>query len=163
MRLIRKYFYFSLFFGVMSCGFFEFEKVSMDRLMKEEMEVLKVGGVSEYPLFEACKNFSTKTAQQNCFERTLYTHITTYFEKHQLAIRGTIIDTLWIPVLVDTKGKLRVDTFELPKAYEGTKKPSVLQLLEKSIDLLPPIEPAHIRGISIATRYQLPLILNAVD
>ncbi len=157
MRLYHLYFlvFLVLIFG--SCNFFEVKKVNSDEVLARERSKLLAGGVGEYPLFEACKDKEHKALQKKCFQQELCNHIAAYLKEQAFIIETSVQDTLWIPLLIDSIGIVTIEDFEVPD-FIADQEPPITILLEESVQMLPALQPAHIRGIPVATRYRLPLV-----
>ena len=142
-----------------SCTFFKIEKVNPDEVLERERLGLLKGGLGEYPLFDTCKNRVQTEEQKKCFQQELCEHIASYLEQQAFYIEGIVLDTLWIPLLIDSTGTVTVEGFDIPD-FIADQEPSLSVLLEESVESLPELGPAHVRGVPVTTRYRLPLVLT---
>ena len=147
-----------LVFTLFSCDNFVLKKENKKDIVKESLEKLNWHEVEQPPLFDLCKENSTKDLE-SCFQRTITEHIYTYLVENPLSIKETIKDTIWVPLLITKDGKIVLEDFTLPPTIT-VQIPDLKNIIEKSISSLPEIKPAHTRSTPVTTLYKLPLVIR---
>ena len=145
-----------------SCSYFELEKSNKKLLLQKELQELYKGGITEYPLFEFCTEVTTRSAQKKCFEKELTAHFQDQLSENQFYSSKEHPDTVWIPLVVDQQGLVLLEDYSLPEK-SGLKKTILDSVLRVAIETLPTLEPAHIRGVAVSTKFHLPLVISTEE
>ncbi len=142
-----------------SCQFFETEKVSSEKIYKEELQAIDWKEVDRYPSFVNCENITEKPDQKECFINTISTHLyQSVSEKDMIAVRE-IYDTVLVDFSVSNTGKLTVLDIKMDSLLRK-EFPHLKDWILKSIDSLQPVAPAYKRGIPVKTQFTLPVIIQ---
>ncbi|WP_234859413.1 hypothetical protein [Aquimarina aquimarini] len=147
-----------LIFTLFSCDSFVLKKENKEDMVKEGLEKLNWNEVDQPPLFDACKSKPEELLKQ-CFQNTITQHINSYLTKQTFKVKKTINDTIWVPLLITKEGEIILEDFAPP--YEiAIQIPTLKINLEKSINSLPEVKPAHTRSTPVTSRYKLPLVIH---
>jgi len=144
--------------ALFSCDRFVLKKENKEELIKEKLDNFNWNYVDEPPMFQECRIKFVEELEE-CFQKNITAYLHTYLSKQEINIQKSLNDTVWIPLLIDKKGTVTLENLEIPTAI-ATEIPNLKQLLEKSIDSLPKLAPAHTRSTPVTVRYILPLIIN---
>lgn len=145
-----------------SCQFFETEKVSTETFYKEELKTIHWKEVDQYPVFSECENSTEKSMQKTCFEQTLSDHLRQSLNKHNAVALHDLNDTVKLAFSITNVGKLKVTSINMPSTIE-TEFPLFHDWLLEGIDTLHPVAPAYKRGIPVATKFTLPIVIKTND
>ena len=142
-----------------SCNYYEKKKLDSNTILMEELETFNWSEVDRYPNFESCVNSIDFQDNKNCFEETITTHISAYFETQNLIVTQTVSDTIIIDFLVLNNGEIKISQIQ---AQEQTKQqiPDLDSILSYSLKGLPKLYPAIKRSQQVQTAFQLPIILR---
>ena len=149
-----------LFLGMLlfSCNNFELKKLSSDDILQEELKHLDWSQVDVYPTFENCKPSTEAIDNQRCFNDTLGMALYDYFNGKDIAILKLAGDTLFFNFHMSEKGTISLDTIKgmalpQPTYYVLTTYTS------EALSQLPQSYPAQKRGVPVATKFSLPVIV----
>ncbi|MCG2419905.1 hypothetical protein K8089_12815 [Aequorivita sp. F47161] len=142
-----------------SCQFFETEKVTSEKIFKEEIEAIDWKEVDRYPSFSNCENTLEKPEQKDCFINTISTHLYKSISHEDIVAVREVYDTVRVNFEVSSSGQLyileiKMDTL-LKKEFPGLEN-----WIIQSIDSLQPVAPAYKRGIPVKTRFTLPVVIQ---
>jgi hypothetical protein len=99
------------------------------------------------------------TNKKQCFETTLANHISTQLAKETFVVTQDINDTIILEFLISEKGQLQIEKFTVD-SLTIAELPNIQQIIESSLDSLPPIYAALKRGQQVKTQFKLPIILQ---
>lgn len=136
-----------------SCNKFSFEKNKKTKVLDT------VGYFSEVhssPSFKECDSIINKKRKEDCFRKTIHLKIKEGLQKHTFTIKDSISETVFVDLLINTKGKITLDTIQLSE-YTRTQLPNLYNIITFSIENLPVITPANKRGMRVTTKYRLPI------
>ncbi|WP_417556708.1 hypothetical protein [Mesoflavibacter zeaxanthinifaciens] len=150
---------FFIFLLLVSCQYFEAKKTSKDAILKKELKTFNWNEVDTYPSFPVCDSLDTLTNKKQCFETTLANHISTQLAKETFVVTQDINDTIILEFLISEKGQLQIEKFTVD-SLTITELPNIQQIIESSLDSLPPIYAALKRGQQVKTQFKLPIILQ---
>ncbi len=150
-----------LFFLCVSCEFFNGSIVKEETIVAQEKLTIDLDTVDEFPSFASCDQLE-KEAQKNCFFQTLTNHIYKRLSENELIVSKTIHDTIHVELHIDSLGIIKVVDIK-KEAFTTKHLPSLDSLIHASIHRLPKAAPAHKRGIPVATKFMLPIILNVEE
>jgi predicted ester cyclase len=151
-----------LLFMATSCQFFETEKIPSETFYKEELKSIDWKEVDQYPSFANCENITAKPEQKSCFENTLSAHLRQTFSKHNAIAVHDLNDTVNLSFSINNKGKLLVESIKITATLQA-EFPLLNQWLMEGIDTLHPVAPAYKRGIPVATKFTLPIVIKTED
>lgn len=143
---------------VLSCKYYDIEKLEKNEVLKKELEAFKQEHIEEYPLFENCKD-APRLSYRACFENTVVESIQEYLESQDILVDHIVEDTLWIPIRVTTEGRVRLAPYQAPEAVTE-QIPELNIYLEESLQNLPSVQPAHVKGVQINSEYKLPVAIR---
>ena len=142
-----------------SCQFFDTEKVSSEKVYKEEMETINWKDVDRYPSFSACKNSLEKPEQKDCFINTISSHLYKSISHEGMIAKREVYDTLKVNFEVNKSGQLSILEIKMDTVLQK-EFPNLEMWLLQSIDSLKPVAPAYKRGIPVKTQFSLPIIIK---
>jgi len=145
-------------FTLFSCDYFVLKKETKEEIIREELNKLNRNEVEQPPLFEVCKKMSEEDLE-SCFQNTIVLHIHDYLTKETIKVAHPINDTIWVPLLITKNGEIILENFTLPSAIKK-QIPNLLDILEKGVNTLPKVEPAHTRSTPVNARYKLPIVIR---
>lgn len=142
-----------------SCQFFETEKVSSEKIYKEEMETIDWKDVDSYPSFSNCENALEKHEQKECFINTISTQLYKSLNHEDIVATRDVYDTVKVNFEVSSSGKLSILQIKMDTVLQK-EFPNLQTWLLQSIDSLKPVAPAYKRGIPVKTQFTLPVIIR---
>jgi hypothetical protein len=142
-----------------SCQFFETEKVSSEKIYKEEMETIDWKDVDSYPSFSNCENALEKPEQKECFINTISTQLYKSLNHEDIVATRDVYDTVKVNFEVSSSGKLSILQIKMDTVLQK-EFPNLQTWLLQSIDSLKPVAPAYKRGIPVKTQFTLPVIIR---
>jgi hypothetical protein len=142
-----------------SCDYYEKKKLDSDSILMEELKTFNWNEVDRYPNFENCENSIDFQDSKNCFEQTITSHISEYFETQDIVISQTVNDTITIDLWVSNSGELQISKIQTPE-FIRKQIPNLDSLLNHSLKGLPKLYPAIKRSQQVQTAFQLPIILR---
>lgn len=148
-----------LFFSMMSCDYFNKEKVYSEDLLEEELQTFSWNDVDEYPTFASCDSTLGKANKKQCFESTLRNLLNANLSQHHIVVSESIDDTVQLKITIDNKGEFSINSIE-SNALTKQEIPQLDSLLRQSLDSLPKIFPAIKRSQQVTTQFSLPVIIK---
>ncbi|MBT0606811.1 hypothetical protein [Aequorivita echinoideorum] len=142
-----------------SCQYFETEKVSSEKIYKEEIEAIDWKEVDRYPSFIHCDSIAEKPEQKQCFINTINSRLYQSISDKNIIAVHEVYDTVLVDFAVSNKGNLSILQIEMDSVLKKDF-PNLEDLLLKTIDSLQPIAPAYKRGIPVKTQFTLPVIIQ---
>ncbi len=142
-----------------SCQFFETEKVSSEKIYKEEMETIDWKDVDRYPSFSNCKNSLEKPEQKECFISTISSHLYQSISHEEMVATREVYDTVKVNFEVNSSGELSILEIKMDTVLQK-EYPNLEKWILQSIDSLQPVAPAYKRGIPVKTQFTLPVIIQ---
>lgn len=136
-----------------SCDKFSFTK---NKNIQAIDTIVDFTSVDTFPSFKVCDSLIDKTKKQNCFRNTIHQKIGEELQKHALAIKDSIDETVLVNLIINSKGEI---VFKKLQSSEKIKRElaELDSLIQASVDNLPKVYPAIKRGIPVTTKYQLPI------
>ena len=129
-----------------------------ETIVAEEKKSINLDTVDEFPSFESCDHLE-KEAQKNCFFQTLTDQIYERLSGNDFIVSKTIHDTIQVSLQIDTLGIIKIDAIQKSE-LTVSQLPKLDSLIRASITTLPKASPANKRGIPVATKFVLPIILT---
>ena len=142
-----------------SCDYYEKKKLDSDSILMEELKTFNWNEVDRYPNFENCENSIDFQDSKNCFEQTITSHISEYFETQDIVISQTVNDTITIDLWVSNSGELQISKIQTQEVTRA-EIPDLDSILNRSLKGLPKLYPAIKRSQQVQTAFQLPIILK---
>lgn len=151
--LLRVLSFLFLMVFVTSCDKFSFSK---NKNLQVIDTIVDFTSVDKYPSFPVCDSIIDKDKKATCFRKIIHQKIGEELQQYQFAIKDSIDETVYLDILIDSKGKFILDTI---KSSENIKMqlPGLDSLLKQSVQNLSAIIPANKRGIPVTTKYELPI------
>jgi hypothetical protein len=156
----RKYLAILLSLSLVSCQFFETEKISSETFYEEELKAINWEDVDQYPAFSACEEFTEKKEQKHCFETTLSQYVYQTIESKNIVTGQDINSTVLLAFNISNTGEISNLNIEMDTVIEK-EIPFLRQWLVECIDSLPQAAPAYKRGIPVNTKFTLPLVIKS--
>lgn len=148
-----------MFFLLVSCQFFNAKKITKDAILTKELKTFNWNEVDTYPSFPVCDSMDSLTNKKQCFENTLSNHISTQLAKETFVVTQDINDTINLEFLISEKGQLQIKELTAD-SLTLAELPNIQQIIESSLDSLPPIYAAIKRGQQVKTQFKLPIVLK---
>ncbi|EAR16045.1 hypothetical protein [Robiginitalea biformata] len=142
-----------------ACNLFESREQRTQKLVDAEIQTINFNEVDQFPLFDDCQETEDKTVQRRCFEETLLMHLSMTLQNFEFRSQASLKDTLHIDFKVDAQGVISITSVEQHPAIVEAN-PEFERIVTGSLRSLPRLQPALKRGIPVATRFRLPLVLQ---
>ena len=157
-----KYKYLAILWSLflVSCQFFETEKISSETFYEEELKAINWEDVDQYPAFSVCEEFTEKQEQKHCFETTLSQYVYQTIGSKNIVTGQDINSTVFLAFNISNTGEISNLNIEMDSVIEK-EIPLLRQWLVESIDSLPKAAPAYKRGIPVNTKFTLPLVIKS--
>lgn len=154
----RSFLVFLLIVLLNGCNLFDTEKISSEKIFKEEIQAIDWTEVDRYPIFPDCKEDLNENAQKECFIKTINMHLLENLNANKILATREISDTLLIDFEIDERGKLSILEIAMDTLMQQ-EFPNLKKRIIKSLDSLQPIAPAYKRGIPVKTQFSLPIVI----
>lgn len=145
-----------------SCDWFASREARTQQMVEAELGTIDWNEVDQFPLFEDCNETTSKPEQKYCFENTLVMHLGMALQDYQFRSEKPIADTLYVDFLVDNKGGITVVSVEENPLF-SSENPEFERIVSGSLRSLPRLEPALKRGIPVASRFRIPLVIQTYE
>lgn len=151
-----------LLLGVLmsSCSLFSSKEKRTQKLVAKEMEQIDWNTLDHYPLFDECDELMTAETQRSCFEDTLVKKLSEGLASYELELQDQVSTFIYIDVLVDIEGKIRVADMERNQEILA-QLPDFNRMIQREVNELPQVEPALKRGVPVNVKFRIPIELNA--
>jgi len=156
----HNYLFIVLSWMLVSCQFFETEKISSETFYKEELEAINWEDVDQYPAFSLCEEFTEKQEQKHCFETTISRIIYQTIGSKNIVTGQDIDSKVLLAFNISNTGEISNLNIEMDTVIEK-EIPLLRQWLVECIDSLPKAAPAYKRGIPVNTKFTLPLVIKS--
>lgn len=143
-----------------ACDMFQTKKVSSEEILIEERQELNWHEVDQYPAFSECREILEEVPAKDCFGSKVASYVYARLEKKQPVVTEALHDTIMLHLIVSDTGKPILDSVEMDSLVIH-QLPRIRTWIQESIDSLPRIYPASKRGIPVATRFKLPVVIEA--
>lgn len=157
----RLFTYFLILLVCVSCDFINRSVVKEETIVAQEKQSIDLDTVDEFPSFASCDHLE-KEAQKNCFFETLTNQIYERLSENDFTVSKGIQDTIQVALQIDTLGIIKIESIN-KKMVTGEHLPNLDSLIHASINNLPKASAANKRGIPVATKFILPIILNVEE
>ena len=138
---------------ITSCDKLPFSKNKNSKVLDT---IVDFSSVDTFPSFKTCDSLIDKTAKSDCFRATIHQKIGEELQKHQLAIKDSIDEIIYVDLLISADGMFTLEAIQSSDTIKQ-ELPELDSLLKVSVKKLPTIHPANKRGIPVATKYRLPI------
>jgi len=142
-----------------SCQFFETEKVSSEKIYKEEIEAIDWKDVDRYPSFSNCESILEKPQQKECFINTINSQLYKSISHENMVAVREAYDTVKVNFEVSSSGQLSIMEIKMDSVLQK-EFPDLKKWILQSIDSLKPVAPAYKRGIPVKTQFTLPVVIQ---
>lgn len=127
-------------------------------LYEQEIKGIDWNEVDELPLLEPCKIFKSKGLKQECFFNIMNDSIYNKLLRKSSFYLFTKIDTVKLLVTIAADSKISFKT-KFPGHASEFEKRKVDSIIQTKLVNFPPIYPATKRGIPVASRFEIPVVL----
>ncbi len=127
-------------------------------LYEQEIKGINWNDVDELPLLEPCKIFKSKGLKQECFFNIMNDSIYNKLLRKSSFYLFTKIDTVKLLVTISADSKISFKT-KFPSTASEFEQRKVDSIIQSKLVNFPPIYPATKRGIPVASRFEIPVIL----
>jgi hypothetical protein len=157
---MNKFLFYSFFFLLASCQYFEKRVPSEEELLQERLKQIDWKEVTDYPSVNACDSLLDKEQKKACFFQFLTELIQQKIATDSTENSAEIFDTLNVLVTVFPDANI---TFEpqFPSDSTHYNKAKVDSILKNRLTDFPKIEPAQKEGIPVKTQFILPVVLKS--
>lgn len=145
---------------ISSCDQFETRKISSEEILSEETRELNWSEVDQYPSFGECRDIIEMETAKACFEEKVAAYVYAQLEEKQPVVSDSFEETLLLHLRISEKGIPTIDSMEIDSVITY-HLPDIKAWLRESIDSLPTIHPATKRGIPVATKFRMPVMIKA--
>lgn len=151
---------FLIIFGVLfltSCDYFFSKKVTKYDSTIDTL--IDFNTVDAYPLFPECKDIPSREKQKICFQIKMSEHIQMLLKNNILSTATPNNDTLMVLLKVLQTGRIEIISVKsLSKniVYEHF----IDSILQQNANQIPALQPAIKRGMTVATQFELPIIIQ---
>lgn len=142
------------------CERFETKKISSEEILSEETRDLNWNEVDQYPAFEECRNITEIEAAKSCFGQKVAQSVHARIEEKQPVVSEVLYDTILLHLRISERGIPVIDSMEIDSVVTY-HLPEIDDWLRESIDSLPRVYPATKRGIPVATKFRMPVVIRA--
>lgn len=149
----------ALALGLGSCEWFHSPQARTRQLVDAEMQGIDWNQLDQFPLFDACDETASKAGQQECFQNTLTRHLSMALQDFDFRSETSLHDTIYVDFLVDNQGGISVMSVDENRAL-AAENPEFENIVSRSLRSLPRLQPALKRGIPVAARFRLPLVVK---
>lgn len=143
-----------------ACDLFETKKVTSEEILIEERQELNWHEVDQYPAFAECREILEEVAAKECFRNKVASYVYARLEQKRPVVTEALHDTIMLHLIVSDKGAPEIDSVEIDSVVLH-HLPKIRRWVQESIDSLPQIFPASKRGIPVATKFKLPIVIEA--
>ena len=144
---------------LVSCEWFASREAKTRELVEQEIRGINWNEVDQFPLFEACDETASKPEQQECFQNTLIMHFSMALQDFEFRSDQPLSDTLYVDFLVDNQGSLSVLSVD-ENPLLSAENPEFERIISGTLRSLPRLQPALKRGIPVAARFRIPLVIQ---
>jgi hypothetical protein len=144
---------------LVSCSYFEKNKLDAQSLVEEEMQNIKWDDVDVYPTFANCEELSSNADKKNCFQNTLISHINKNLSEYVLVVSETVNDTVVLTLNCSNSGQLTIKNIKI-KPQTKAQIQSIDSIILSGFDSLPKLYPAIKRSQPVATEFTLPIVIK---
>ncbi|MCL6274700.1 hypothetical protein M3P19_11820 [Muricauda sp. 2012CJ35-5] len=151
---------FILGLGLTSCELFMSTQEKTDKLVHDELIKVNWNEVDSYPLFVGeCDELAIKEVQRDCFQATLMRYFTEAVSDLQFQVNTELNETIYVDFEVDEHGFILITNFEESNAVLSEIE-NFNDLISERLNDLTTVKAAIYRGIKVAIRVRLPIVLN---
>ncbi|WP_299431970.1 hypothetical protein [uncultured Maribacter sp.] len=143
-----------------SCNPFVSKEEKTQNLVNKELLEMDWNTIDNYPLFYTCDETATKEEQRICFENELISHFSETLKEFEFTIAPEVDSTAYVVFVIDKMGKIKVLNIEKDPAIIE-EMPEFDGVITQSLKNLPEIDPALKKGIPVATKFRIPIVLHS--
>ena len=142
-----------------SCNWFVSKEGKIQKLVDQEMQDINWNEIDKFPLFDNCDESRSKKRQRQCFEEMFILHFSLIINKFKFELNSDIDDIINVDFLIDRNGELSILNIEKNTKIKN-QIPGFNAIIIQGFKELPAIAPALKRGIPVATKFRIPIVLN---
>jgi hypothetical protein len=132
---------------------------SCESFKKEQNPEDFFNSLDAYPVFENCEGIEKKADALQCFEETIVSHIQKDIDTMSIP-EGAYVNNEAIFVYLDIKKNGTCALGEIDDLHKVDQDlPHLAHVIEQSILTLPEFTPAQKRGMSVNSRFMIPLTI----
>jgi hypothetical protein len=150
---LRVFPFFLLMFFFTSCDKFSFSKSKNKQVIDTNVNFTSVD-VS--PSFKVCDTLIDKQQKSDCFRTTIHKKIGEELQKYSFSVQDSISEIVFVDLIINAIGAMILEEIQSSENIKS-KLPALDSLLKLSIKKMPSMYPAIKRGITVATKYRLPI------
>lgn len=144
---------------LMSCSYFEKNKLDTQTLVEDELQSINWSDVDVYPSFANCEELLSNSDKRNCFQNTLISHINTKLSEYVLVVSETVNDTVLLTLNCSNEGILTINNIKI-KPETKAQLQNIDSIILSGFDSLPKLYPAIKRSQPVATQFTLPIVIK---
>ena len=150
---LRIFYSLLMIFFITSCDKFSFSKNKKHQALDT---IVDFSSVDTFPSFKVCDSLIDKQKKSDCFRTTIHQKIGEELLQHQLIIKDSIDEIIYVDLIINSSGIFMLDAIESSENIKN-QLPELDSLIKSSILKIPKIFPANKRGIPVTTKYRLPI------
>ena len=156
---LRVFSFLILMIFVTSCDKFSFKKNtnSTNKIVLDT--IVDFSSVDTFPSFKVCDSLIDKQKKSDCFRTTIHQKIGEELLQHQLIIKDSIDEIIYVDLIINSSGIFMLDAIESSENIKN-QLPELDSLIKSSILKIPKIFPATKRGQQVITEFDLPIIIS---
>ena len=141
-----------------------------EEIAKEKFKDLDLSSVDVYPTFGECEQVTVDREEEwKCFKNKLSQHLQSSLDEHPWTTRQTLVDTLYLTLLIDNQGTPSIEQLETTEQVT-TYLPELEAVLKRNIAQLPKIYAARktiqysgsSEEILVSVVMTLPLVIKTI-
>ena len=145
-----------LFWG---CTQWETKKVPTETYFAQQWELVDITEVDAYPAFPRCTAITERALQKDCFEAEITSVFQDKLSEQTYTVTQDINDPVWIDLIIDTKGKVCIDSLHI-NAMTRLEIPELPIVINEVLQDFSIAKPAIKKGNPVKTKFRLPIILS---
>jgi len=123
--------------------------------------VIDYARVDEVPLFLACKDLKDEFAKKNCFYEAVHDHLKNTLKTYNFISKKPIARAkLMLYIEIGLDGKVSLYKIEMSEDLKAIL-PKLTEVIGQSIVTFPVLKPAKKKGMSVVSRYKIPIVLDS--
>ncbi len=135
-----------------SCEFFTQKKKDNG----PSLDSISFTSVDKAPSFKVCDSIFEKAEKNDCFRNTMYQEITNSLARKEIKVKEEIDEVIQVIITIHATKKISLKSIEAPQNVY-VQIPDIKNIIEQSIEELPPVFPAIKRDVLVTSEYILPI------
>ena len=134
-----------MLFLLVSCTYFDNKKVNADDILRDKLREIDITKVDRYPVFEHWESLDGNIEEEKvCFLNTIQEALSNTIIESTIETEELIDEACSVHIVINRDGNLLVKHIDVSDTLIALI-PNISELLERSLENLPRIEPAFKR------------------